>query len=216
MRLFSDAFVTFPEFHAFTDKTETYPKVTYPNRDLTKKFDCDVSKSVMPVKKRRRVRKKKTKPELIVSSIHDVIDESKPKKPKIIDSVTIPSSKHIHFDNIEANKNGISQEIMQNAFISEQNKISPSGGLSALLALGQSSTPITFRNTKIQSASQTKPNKEVRNVTLNNGTQNYESLTHMDPKEIPILDRKPQVNDKIAFQVCIIRTAKLVTFLFLF
>jgi hypothetical protein len=91
-----------------------------------------------------------------------------------------------------------------------------------LLALGQSSTPITFVNKKmkydikVDTASNNGTNKNLNkiieedislenklcNEEANKKTQSSKNFTE-DMEKVPIMTRKPQVKDIIAFKVCI-------------
>jgi len=111
--------------------------------------------SIVSIAKRKRVWKWKPKnrsqfivpPDTIAKNISK---ELKSKKPIIIDSYIIPSGKHIRFDNIE-NDDTAKQEISKNEYY--LSKASSSRDLSTILALRQSSTPITFINKKLKKQS---------------------------------------------------------------
>lgn len=182
--------------------------------------------------KRKRVRKRKPKNQLRQFAVaplnitEDVVSkESKSKKPKIIDSYIIPSGKHIRFDNMENDENTVAKQIVQENESKNEScssKAPSSRDLSTLLALGQSSTPITFtnENKKLKNGIKTEgvSNNEIRknfNKIVEDGTeknscskeskkeiQNYKSL-HTELEKVPIMTRKPQYNDIIAFKVCI-------------
>ncbi|XP_032675182.1 uncharacterized protein LOC116845991 [Odontomachus brunneus] len=108
--------------------------------------------------KRKRIRKRKSKnnhhqkdqidseqdSRLEISS-SDTKEEDKSKKPRIVDDYIIPTRKHIRFNDIEEHNNvsGEIYEIFNNNVKSYMNK-GTSRNLSTLLALRQSSTPITF------------------------------------------------------------------------
>jgi len=185
--------------------------------------DCNMTDSIVSIARRKRVRKRKPKnrSQFIVppnTTEKDISKELKSKKPKIIDSYIIPSGKHIRFDNIE-NDDTAKQEISKNE--SYLSKASSSRDLSTLLALGQSSTPITFINKKLKNGVKTENvlNDEIRSKNLNKiiedsteqnlcgkeskkkEVQNYKSF-HVDLEKIPIMTRKPQINDIITFKVC--------------
>lgn len=218
--------------------------------------------SIVSIAKRKRVRKRKQKNQIktpfILSS--DMNEENKSKKPKIIDSYIISSGKHIRFDstekeeNIEKEKNttkeenakkkedtkkkenNIAKQIVQEISRNESyiSKASSSRDLSTLLALGQSSTPITFRNKKAKTEVKMENESNDRLLTdtlpLNQflienikkkimNTQNYENLTQNDIEVMPIMTRKPQLKDIIAFKVCdilniIIYKYKILSFFF--
>lgn len=186
--------------------------------------ECNMIDSIVSGTKRKRVRKRKPRNQfqLIVSPVdttkENVSKELKLKKPKIIDSYIIPSGKHIRFDNIE---NDISKQMVQETSRNESysSKTSSSKDLSTLLALGQSSTPITFVNKKLKNEVETESmlSNEIRNKNLNKTkkdsieknlcskeskkTENYKNI-HAEVEKVPIMTRKPQINDVIAFRVC--------------
>jgi len=193
------------------------------NNNLTE--DCNMTDSIVSIAKRKRVRKRKPKnrSQFIVpldTIEKNITKELKSKKPKIIDSYIIPSGKHIRFDNIE-NDDIAKQEISKNE--SYLSKTSSSKDLSTLLALRQSSTPITFINKKLKNEVKTENvlNDEIRSKNLNKVIEdsteknlcekeskkeevpNYKSF-HVDLEKIPIMTRKPQINDIITFKVCIL------------
>lgn len=217
---------------------ETDSKVT--NNNLTE--TCNMTDSIVSIAKRKRVRKRRPKNQnktpFISSS--DMNEENKTKKPKVIDSYIIPSGKHIRFDSTEKEENSekeenitkeentrkkedtkkkennIAKQIVQEIFRNESyiSKVPSSRDLSTLLALGQSSTPITFINKKAKT--EVKMENESNDGLLMNTrtnfnqflmenikkkTQNYENLTQNDIETMPIMTRKPQVKDIIAFKV---------------
>lgn len=192
--------------------------------------DCNVIDSIVSIAKRKRVRKRKpnNRSQLIVSppdiTEENIPNESKSKKPKIIDSYIIPSGKHIRFDNMDNDENNIAKQIVQEVSRNESylSKASSSRDLSTLLALGQSSTPITFVNKKLKSGVKTESvlNDEIRSKNVNKimedsiekklcskeskkEIQSNKSL-HVELEKVPVMTRKPQLNDVIAFKVCIV------------
>lgn len=197
--------------------------------------DCNMTDSIISDAKKKRVRKRKPKNQFrqfVVGPLNMTEDkmskESKSKKPKIIDSYVIPSGKHIRFDNMENDENNIAKQIVQEISKNESknescsSKAPSSRDLSTLLALGQSSTPITFtnENKKLRNGIKTESilnnevnknfNKIMEDSTEKNSCskeskkeiQNYKSL-HAELEKVPIMTRKPQYNDIIAFKVCI-------------
>ncbi|KYQ58456.1 hypothetical protein ALC60_02492 [Trachymyrmex zeteki] len=195
--------------------------------------DCNVIDSIVSIAKRKRVRKRKSKNRSrFIVSPSDRIEENtskepKLKKPKIIDSYIIPSGKHIRFNDIENNEHNIARQIVQEASRNQSylNETSSSRDLSMLLTLGQSSTPITFINKKLKNEIETKNilNDEIRSKNLNEimvedstekiscnkeskkEIQSYKNL-YADLEKVPIMTRKPQVNDIIAFKTLKIGT----------
>lgn len=191
------------------------------DNNLTK--NCNLTDSVLSIAKRKRVRKRKPKnkfktfPELLLSSN---MSENKFKKPKIIESRIIPSEQHIRFDNTEKEENNIAKQIVQETSRNESciSKASSSRDLSTLLALGQSSTPITFMNKKVKNEirRENELNDEIETKVLKKNMEDniskeknvydkekYENLMFNDLELIPIMTRKPQVKDIIAFKVCV-------------
>lgn len=233
-------------FYSVIDNTvidteeETDCKVT--DNNLTE--DCNMTDSIVSIAKRKRVRKRRPKNRIKTPFIlSDMNEENKSKKPKIIDSYTIPSGKHIRFDNIEKQEstekeeniekeknietkentekeeNNIAKQIVQEISKNESyiSKTSSSRDLSMLLALGQSSTPITFINKKAKTEVKME-NESIDRLMMdrcqtlsqflmkNNKKimQYYENLMHSDLEVMPVMTRKPQVKDIIAFKVYVI------------
>ncbi|XP_029162170.1 uncharacterized protein LOC114933760 [Nylanderia fulva] len=185
--------------------------------------NCNLTDSVISIPKRKRVRKRKPKNKSKTFSellSYSSMSENTFKKPKIIDSRIIPSGQHIRFDNIEKEENNIAKQIIQETSRNESciSKASSSRDLSTLLALGQSSTPITFVNKKVKNEvkRENELNDEIRTRVLKKNmedniskeknlqdkekTQNYENLILSDLELCPIMTRKPQVKDIIAFK----------------
>ncbi|EFN69673.1 hypothetical protein EAG_12011 [Camponotus floridanus] len=222
---------------------ETDSKVT--DNNLTE--DCNMTDSIVSIAKRKRVRRRRPKNQIKTSFIlsSDMNEENKQKKPKIIDSYIIPSGKHIRFDNIEKDENtekedttekkeniekkettemeehNIAKQIVQEISRNESyiSKTSSSRDLSTLLALGQSSTPITFINKKAKTEvkMENKSNdgsmidrcsnlSQFLMKNIKSKIQNYENLIHSDLEVMPIMTRKPQVKDIIAFKTLKIGT----------
>ncbi|XP_011053611.1 PREDICTED: uncharacterized protein LOC105145625 [Acromyrmex echinatior] len=198
---------------------DTDSKTTTDN--LTK--NCNMIDSIVSITKRKRVRKRKSKnqSQFIVSPFdrieENISKELKLKKPKIIHSYIIPSGKHIRFDDIENDEHNIARQIaVQEASRNHSylNETSSSKDLSTLLALGQSSTPITFVNKKLKNDVKTENvlNDEIKSTEKNlcnkeskNEIQSYKNL-YTDLEKLPIMTRKPQVNDIIAFKTLKIGT----------
>ncbi|KAL0128325.1 hypothetical protein PUN28_003540 [Cardiocondyla obscurior] len=188
--------------------------------------DCDVTQeSNASSAKRKRVRKRKPKNKSQSIMLHNETEETEgvitkepsSKKPKIINSFTIPSGKHIRFNNTE-DENKLAKEIVQEISGNESylNKIS-SLGLSTLLALRHSSTPKTFvkkckngietENSKTETLTEDLENNTEK-IVLNNirremPPQKGNSLESLetDLESLPIMTRKPEINDIIAFKI---------------
>ncbi|XP_071578042.1 uncharacterized protein [Temnothorax nylanderi] len=178
--------------------------------------DCSMLDSIVAKRKRVRKRKPKNRSQLVVTP---TTEENVSKKPKIIDSYTIPSGKHIRFDNMENDEHNIAKQIVQEVSKDESlSKASSSRDLSTLLALGQTSTPMTFVNRKIKNGAKTESmlNDEIKSKNLNKvmedsieknlcskeskkEVQCYKSL-YTQLEKVPVMTRKPQINDIIAFK----------------
>lgn len=205
---------------AINSEGETDSKTT--DNNLTE--DCNMLDSIVSIAKRKRVRKRKprNRSQIIVSPpeiAEGMSKEPNSKKPKIIDTCIISSGKHIRFDDMEHEDN-IAKQIVQEVSRSDScsSKASSSKDLSTLLALGQSSTPITFLNKKLKNGIETESmlSDEIKSKNLKKGMkenieknvepkkeiQRYKNL-HAELEKVPIMTRKPQVNDIIAFKVCI-------------
>ncbi|XP_011863996.1 PREDICTED: uncharacterized protein LOC105559941 isoform X2 [Vollenhovia emeryi] len=186
--------------------------------------ESNVTDSIIPSAKRKRVRKRKSKsqPRLILSPFNttekNASNELKSKKLKITSSYTLPPEKHIRFVNTEDDEDNIAKQIVQEVSKdSHSSNVSPSKDLSTLLALGQSSTPITFVNKKLKSSiatenvssdevTNTDSIKKAENVITNicrmeglKITERYKSLC-AELEKIPAMTRKPQIKDFIAFK----------------
>ncbi|XP_071645962.1 uncharacterized protein [Temnothorax longispinosus] len=203
--------------HSGADDTDS--KTT--DNNLT--ADCSMLDSIVAKRKRVRKRKPKNRSQLVVTppgtTEENLPREPKSKKPKIIDSYTIPSGKHIRFDNMENDEHNIAKQIVQEVSKNESlSKASSSRDLSTLLALGQTSTPMTFVNKKIKNGAKTESmlNDEIKSKNLNKVMEDsieknlcskeskkevpcYKSL-YTTLERIPVMTRKPQINDIIAFK----------------
>lgn len=197
------------------------------NNNITE--DSNMIDSIMSITKRKRVRKRKPKHQFsfVMSPVNVTEDKvtKESKKPKITDSYIIPAGKHIRFDNMENDENKIAKQIVQEISKSESknescsSKAPSSRDLSTLLALGQNSTPITFMNEKklkngikTESVLNNEINKNFNKVIEDSmeknscnkeskkEIQNYKSL-YTELEKVPIMTRKPQYNDIIAFKV---------------
>jgi hypothetical protein len=195
--------------------------------------DCNLLNSLVHVTKRKRVRTRKPRnrsqiviPNASPKANEEKTKEPKLKKPKIIDSYIIPSGKHIRFD-VE-NENHIAKQIVQEASRNESclSKASSSRDLSTLLALGHSSTPITFVNKKLKNVK--KDNIVYEEIKIKNLNKFMEDSVekkscikeskkevqnvnmHAELEKLPVMTRKPQLNEIIAIKVCTVhRTLKL-------
>jgi len=178
----------------------------------------DIGNSVASGTKRKRVRKRRAKNlsqehSFFMSPPATETKDSKLKKPKVVDNIIIPTAKHIRFDNMENNENSIAKKIVREVSDSYVARVSSSNDLSALLALGKSSTPMFVKkkikkevNVDASSASSDEMyNKSKENNvgteknTCETGRKGY--YKNIEIEKIPIMTRKPQVKDIIAFKV---------------
>lgn len=161
--------------------------------------------------KRKRTRRKKFKgvtPEAQPNGNGE--PEAEYKKPKIINSVTVSNGKHIRFGDVEklevegyessvstdshtrrasnSRKNGTEE--------SRWDKPASSSNLATLLALRQSSTPITFARKKSQEEAQPQTQTPVKHFQ----SIKQEGLT-VDPKRHFLMENMARLNDVIAFKV---------------
>nr|XP_034195002.1 uncharacterized protein LOC117611173 [Osmia lignaria] len=170
------------------------------------------TENLYPKRKRVRHRKKKTK-EVEQSAPQE--NENKPAKPRIIDSYPVSFGSHIRFDNVD-NKDVKENKVIRTDTMNGCNvkQISPSHELANLLSLGKSSTPLTFSNTRVKEEPkvdhmsdgepQVKASSENRNesVAVNEKAQNgKKDWLDKDFLKYPILTRKPEVLDVIAFKM---------------
>jgi len=184
----------------------------------------NMENSVMSGTKRKRVRKRRAKN---LSQEHSFfmspmeIKDSKPKKPKVVNNIIIPTAKHIRFDSSENNENSIAEKIVCEVSNSYAARVSSSDDLSALLALGKSSTPMFVKkkikkevNVDVSSASSDEmsnkssyKNKENNVDTERNTCETSRKgyYKNIEIEKISIMTRKPQVKDIIAFKVRVAR-----------
>ncbi|EZA56304.1 hypothetical protein DMN91_009731 [Ooceraea biroi] len=205
-------------FYSVIDDTEadTDSKAT----DLME--DCNNTKdSVASGTKRKRVRKRRQKNR---SQEHSLFvlpavtsKENKPKKPKVIETCIIPPAKHIRFDDV-GNENSIAKKIVQEVSKNDSHvsRDSLPSDLSALLALGKSSTPM-FAKKKIKK--EINVDSVLSNKTRNNNTSKTEVddasieknasdmkdekkgyYKNIELEKLPKMARKPQIKDIIAFK----------------
>jgi len=178
----------------------------------------NMESSIITGTKRKRVRKRKTKNKehsFFMSPLAEV-EDSKPKKPKVVDNIIIPTAKHIRFDSMESNENSIAKKIVHEASDSYIARISSSDDLSALLALGKSSTPMFVKkkikkevNTVDSASSDETSNKNSYKTEENNASMERSTCEinrkgyykNIEIEKIPIMTRKPQVKDIIVFKV---------------
>lgn len=178
--------------------------------------DLNVTDSSMIRSKRKRIRRKKNKPQQVnqTATVASAGASTMPKKPKIIDSLVIPSSKHIHFDNVDTEEVVVKQVINENKVNgSSKNKVSPSHELSNLLSLGKNSVPLTFTNPvvkeEIKIEQMSDEEKQIddsfkdlyENIMLNRKLQEGKELLSTDLEARQVTTTKPQLKDIIAFKV---------------
>lgn len=206
-------------FYSIIDDTEadTDSKVT--NSNLME--DCNnTESSVMADMKRRRIRKRKPKNRpheahgISIQLPPVTMEEIKSKKPKVIDSYVIPAAKHIRFDSMESEED-IAKKIVQEASRNETyiSRGSSPGDLSALLALGNSSTPMFVKkktknevnvdNDEARNKSSCKKENSIgmERSACGAETERKGYYKSIELEKIPLMTRKPQVKDIIAFKV---------------
>lgn len=142
-------------FHSIRNDTESDEK-TY-EIDF-KTLDSDITENNSPMQekvltstsKRKRYRKGKKNVSTFIKSATN--EESTKKKPKVVDSVVIPSGKHIRFSPFEMNNTELSDHVTNDIPMNDlcTIKAEQTKELTRLLALRLSSTPLTFTNTKIK------------------------------------------------------------------
>lgn len=214
----------------YTEDTEE--EADFKDTDTKVKNEINLANFLVPVTKRKRVRKRRPRNRSQSHILHsDINDEEKPKKPRIIDSYVIPSRKHIKF-NIEDNENDVAKKIVQEVSGNEssggiykdlKNFSSRESSLSSLLALRQCSTPKTYVNNKIKvirveslSNKEIKTNipniikvENVKNIEKNSCDNSTDKQIHKENlkgselamEDYSVMNRKPQVEDIIAFKV---------------
>ncbi|XP_043253882.1 uncharacterized protein LOC122398242 [Colletes gigas] len=178
--------------------------------DMNVMEDISIEDSV-PCRKRKRLRHRKKKPQDVKQSVTE--EENKSKKPKIINSYIISSSKHIRFDNVDTEEVVVKEVIHGDTMNGCTNNASPSHELANLLSLGQNSTPITFSNTKLKEEikiEHTSDEENRLNTTITNTNINVAlskkleegiELSSKDLKACPVMTTEPQVKDFIAFKM---------------
>ena len=178
--------------------------------------DLNVTDNSMIRSKRKRIRRKKNKPQQAnqTATVASTVGSTMSKKPKIIDSLVIPSSKHIHFDNVDTEEVVVKQVVNENKVNgSSKYKVSPSHELSNLLALGKNSVPLTFTNPVVkeeikieQMSDEEKPIDDsfqnlYENIMLNRKLQEGKELLSTDLEARQVTTTKPQLKDIIAFKM---------------
>ncbi|XP_012269844.2 uncharacterized protein LOC105694072 [Athalia rosae] len=159
--------------------------------------------------KRKRVRtKKKAKDETMnqPAATNDKAD-SEYKKPKIIKAVSISNGKHIRFgdeveehefpgyDSCASNDSRIPGSAKLGNNIHWDKPAMPSSGLANLLALRQSSTPITFTRKKTEEPSLINETTEVKKKECE------DFFTLASKRTYPLMGNKARVHDVIAFKM---------------
>ncbi|XP_046413396.1 uncharacterized protein LOC124176315 [Neodiprion fabricii] len=161
-------------------------------------------------RKRTRQRKSKTKeqPEEPVAA---ELVESEYKKPKIINSVTIPNGKHIRFGDVEQQEfdsydssASCDSRKPSTRETTPRSKSVPNSSLSNLLALRQSSTPITFAaQKKLEKNQQPQHDSyEVKELSTEDcQTPTRFTEVKVDPEKHVLMESKARVNDIIGFKM---------------
>ncbi|XP_076159952.1 uncharacterized protein LOC143143013 [Ptiloglossa arizonensis] len=189
---------------------ETSSIVDLKTTDTNVMEDVSITKDSAIRRKRKRVRRKK-KSQDIEEPVTE--EENKSKKPKIVNSYIISSSKHIRFDNADTDEVVVKEVIHGETMNGYANKVSPPHELANLLSLGQNSTPITFTNTKVKeeikieyvSDEESRLNTGVENTnvitSLSKMLQDGKELSIMDLEACPVMTTKPQLKDFVAFKM---------------
>ena len=167
--------------------------------------------NTLPKRKRVRHRKKKTNVDM------ELMEEDKPMKPKITNSIsvssTISSSKHIRFDNVD-NKIIANDESICPA---PSNRVDSTHKLENLLSLGKNAIPLTFEHNRIKDMTCKKEKEEkyntedtVANIVSKNNNGNTASTERLeetnkfldiDFETYEVMMVKPKIKDIIAFKV---------------
>ncbi|XP_046737349.1 uncharacterized protein LOC124406055 [Diprion similis] len=161
-------------------------------------------------RKRTRQRKSKTK-EQPEQPVANELVEAEYKKPKIINSVMIPNGKHIRFGDVERQEfdsydSSASCDSRKHSTreTTPSSKPVPSSSLSNLLALRQSSTPITFAGQKKFEKKQPPQDDayEVKELSTEVcQTPTKFTRAKVDPEKHELMDSKAQRNDIIWFKM---------------
>ena len=178
--------------------------------------DLNVTDSSTIRSKRKRIRRKKNKPQQVnqTATVASTVAPTVSKKPKILDSLVIPSSKHIHFDNVDTQEVMVKHVVNENKVNgSSKNKVSPSHELSNLLSLGKNSVPLTFTNPVVKDEIKVKQvsddenqiddsfKNRYENIMLNRKLQEGKKLLSTDLEACQVTTTKPQLKDIIAFKM---------------
>nr|XP_033326300.1 coilin-like [Megalopta genalis] len=167
--------------------------------------DLNVDSSLRLKRKRTRTRRKKKTQEVTKSVKTELVT----RKPKIINTYVISTSKHIRFDNLD------SPEIVEKE-ITPSNKMNGSctieeapSELANLLSLGENSTPVTFTNSQVKQEIKLEHVSDEENKLENNSKSNNvlkqlqegRELTSKDLEACPALIAKPELKDIVAFKM---------------
>ncbi|XP_015598450.1 uncharacterized protein LOC107269280 [Cephus cinctus] len=204
-------------FHTVIDDTElesaTESKATDSNGDFI------VSEGTPMANKRKRIRHRRTKRQTPIPLQPFEPKENGLKKPRTNNSTIISSGKHIRFDIHELQPDHsvttVIDLISPNPSKDLPSQSSNTKDLSTLLALGKSSTPVTFSSKKVVSEpkketmskelekSNNTPDKtnEAKHNSTNGKTTMTEDYSELDPQKYAIITDKPQKNDIVAFKV---------------
>ncbi|KZC09675.1 PREDICTED: uncharacterized protein LOC107187793 [Dufourea novaeangliae] len=165
-------------------------------------------------RKRKRSRKKKKAQTINETPNKNVDTETQVKKPVIINSCIIPSSKHIRFDTLDtakANRKQITHREETNE--SSTNEVTVSHELDNLLSLGQNSTPVTFTSQNIkqeikiehipdeQTQLDVSFEKKDESENLIKQLQEGKELLNVGLDGYPVMTKKPELKDVVAFKM---------------
>ncbi|XP_078044726.1 uncharacterized protein LOC144474096 isoform X1 [Augochlora pura] len=169
--------------------------------------DLNLDSSFCTRSKRRRIRRRK--------KTHEVVEPVKcepvARKPKIINTYVISTSKHMRFDNLDPPENATKQSTpVKNMNGSITNEVAPVHELANLLSLGDNSTPVTFVNSQVKQEIKLEhvSDEENRLAEVKNKSNNVlellqqgRKLSSKDIEACPALITKPELKYIVAFKM---------------
>ncbi|KAK2579512.1 hypothetical protein KPH14_010817 [Odynerus spinipes] len=214
------------EFHSIINDIEGDSDIDFKTMGSNITEDSSATQSEVTNTKPKRIRHRKGKKKASSFIENSTSESSTTKKPKIIDSLVISSGKHIRFS-LENNNAEPSNYIINDISTSDQCTIkSPQcKELSTLLALRNSSTPLTFANKKMkeeigkledtsnieerdmdtscEKTNETLNNIVEKNVSDKDISQKFKNQTFSDAEfqTYPPVKSDAQSNDIIAFKM---------------
>lgn len=185
--------------------------------------DKTVDQCEMPVRKRKRTRRKrpiKKTQQILADVVNEKLQTSK-YQPK--SSGSIPTGKHIRFDHMQTNIVGEIDNLPNNLSTRKPNVSEfDASSLSTLLALRKSSSPLTFASKKVHSQNdhsfvdnectikssnsridcrEINNEPSVERSDVNNGSVEDDNYSQLTLEKYPILHSSTELNDIIAFKV---------------